>query len=66
MTVPIERIRQLLGPAAEGKSDEQLQRLADDLGNAASAFYDQIQDAWKRDPESVRWLVHAAQTGEYE
>ena len=46
MTIPIERVRALLGPEAEGKSDEQLQRLAEDLGNAASVFYDEVQAAW--------------------
>ncbi len=66
MTIPIERVRTLLGSEAQGKTDDQLQRLADDLGNAASAFYDEVQSAWKRDPESVRWLVHASQTGEVE
>jgi hypothetical protein len=66
MTMPIERVKSLLGPDAEGKTDEQLQRLAEDLGSAASAFYDEVQSAWKRDPDSVRWLVHASQTGESE
>jgi hypothetical protein len=66
MTLSIARCRELLGSDAEGKSDEQLQRLADELGKAASVFYDDIQAAWKRDPESVRWMVHASQTGETE
>lgn len=64
MTIPIERVRALLGPGAEGKTDAQLQHLAEDLGNAASAFYDEVQSAWKHDPESVRWLVHTQRTGE--
>jgi hypothetical protein len=66
LTIPIERIRALLGPEADGKTNEQLKHLAEDLDNAASTFYDQIQDAWKRDPESVRWIVHSIQTGEHE
>jgi len=66
MAVPIERVRSLLGPAAEGKTDEQLAELRDNLESAAGAFYEEIQTAWKRDPESVRWLVHAQQTGETE
>ena len=66
MTIPIERIRALLGPEADGKTDEQLQHLAENLGNAASTFYDEVQSAWKRDPESVRWIIHAQQTGEIE
>jgi hypothetical protein len=66
MALPIERIRALLGPKADGKTDEQLKSLGEDLGNAASTFYDEVQSAWKRDPESVRWLVHAQQTGEIE
>ncbi len=66
MTIPIDRIRTLLGPEANGKTDEQLQRLVEDLGNAASTFYDEVQAAWKRDPESVRWMVHASHTGEVE
>ena len=66
MAIPIERVRALLGREAEGKSDEELQRLAEALGNAASTFYDEVQSAWKRDPESVRWMVHASQTGEIE
>ena len=66
LTIPIERIRALLGPEADGKTDEQLQRLSDDLGNAASTFYDSVQDAWKRDPQSVHWLTHCVETGECE
>jgi hypothetical protein len=66
MAIPIERIRTLLGLDAEGKTDEQLQGLAEELGNAASTFYDEVQAAWKRDPESVRWMVHASHTGEIE
>lgn len=66
MALPVERIRELLGPEAEGKTDEQLGRLGESLGNAASAFYDNVQEAWKRDPDSVRWLVHASHTGEFE
>ncbi len=66
MTLPIERIRTLLGPEANGKTDEQLQTLAEGLEAVAGRFYDEVQTAWKRDPESVRWLVHASQTGESE
>jgi hypothetical protein len=66
MTIPIERVRALLGPEAEGKSDEQLQTLAEGLEAVASRFFDKVLEAWRRDPESVRWLVHAQQTGEIE
>lgn len=66
MTLPLERIRTLLGAEAEGKSDEQLEQLRNSLEAAAGTFHDEIQAAWKRDPESVRWLVHAHETGEYE
>ena len=66
MTIPIQRVRALLGPEAEGKTDEQLHRLAESLSDAARSFYDEVQSAWKRDPESVRWFVHAQQSGEIE
>ena len=66
MAISIERIRELLGPEAEGKSDEQLEALRDRLQFAVGRYYDAIQEAWKRDPDAVRWLVHAHQTGEYE
>jgi len=66
MTLSIERCRELLGPEAEGKTDEQLEALRDRLEDAAGRYYDAIQEAWKRDPESVRWAVHAHETGEVE
>jgi hypothetical protein len=66
MTIPIERIRELLGPEADGKTDEQIAELRDSLAMAAEQYWDAIQNAWKRDPESVRWLVHSVQTGEHE
>lgn len=66
MALPIERIRELLGPEGDGKTDAQLLLLGVELEAAAGGFYDEIQAAWKRDPESVRWLVHAQQTGEIE
>ncbi len=64
MTLPIGRCRELLGAEAEGKTDEQLQGLLEDLSRASAAFYDEIQAAWKRDPESVRWAVYTHQTGD--
>lgn len=66
MTLTIERCRELLGPEAEGKTDEQLQALVEELSRASAAFYDEIQAAWRRDPESVRWAVYSHQTGEVE
>lgn len=66
MTLPVERVREILGSQADGKSDAEIQRLAEGLDAAASRFYDDIQAAWKRDPESVRWLIHAHETGETE
>jgi len=66
VTISIERCRELLGSEADGKTDEQLQHFIDELDSASATFYDQIQEAWKRDPDSVRWFVHAQQTGESE
>jgi len=66
MPISVEQIRELLGAEAEGKSDEQLETLRDRLESAVGKYYDDVQDAWKRDPEAVRWLVHVHQTGEHE
>lgn len=66
MAISIERVRELLGSEAEGKTDEQVAALRDSLTGAAERYYDDIQRAWKHDPEAVRWLVYSVQTGEYE
>jgi hypothetical protein len=66
MALSIERVANLLGPDADGKTPEQLEQLRDELEAAAGAFYDEIEAAWKRDPEFVRWIVYAHQTGESE
>lgn len=66
MAISIERVRELLGAEAEGKTDEQIAQLRDSLSGAAERYYDTIQEQWRRDPDVVRWLVHSVQTGEYE
>jgi uncharacterized protein YukE len=66
MTIPIERIRELLGSDADGKTDEQIAQLRDSLIGAAERYYEAVQEQWRRDPEAVRWLAYSAQTGEYE
>jgi hypothetical protein len=66
MTVSIERIRELLGQDANGATDEQIAQLRDSLTAAAGQFFDDVQTDWRRDPESVRWFIHAAETRESE
>jgi hypothetical protein len=66
MTVSIERIRELLGQDENGATDEQLAKLRDGLTSVASLLFDDIREKWKEDPEIVRWLSHAAETGEIE
>jgi hypothetical protein len=66
MTVSIERIRELLGPTANGATDEQLEQLREGLTSVASHLFDDIREKWKEDPEIVRWLSYAAETGEIE
>lgn len=66
MTLPIERVGELLGAQAEGKTDEQIAALAEGLDAAATRFYEDVQTAFKHDPEGVRWLVYAHRTGDTE
>ena len=63
MPLSIQRVREILGTKANGKTDEQLRQLAEDLDAVAVQFYDDIQAAYKRDPEGARWLIHAHETG---
>jgi hypothetical protein len=64
MTLPIERVREILGSQADGMTDEQIAALAENLDTAATRFFEDVQAAHKRDPESVRWAIHAHETGE--
>jgi hypothetical protein len=66
MTLAIERVREILGSQADGKTDEQIAALAANLDTAATRFFEDVQEAYKRNPESVRWAIHAHETGESE
>lgn len=66
MTLSVSQCRELLGAEATGKSDAQIESMRDSLAFLANGLYDQLQADWKANPESVRWLAHAHDTGETE
>lgn len=59
MALSVAKCREILGVEAEGKTDEQLERVRDSIAVLANHLYDQVQADWKVDPESVRWLAYA-------
>jgi hypothetical protein len=57
--ITIEECRTLLGPDAEGRSDEDIAHLRDSLEDAAVLMYDEVARQAKADPESVCWVAYA-------
>lgn len=53
MTISIEEMRRILGPDADQKTDEQLERLRDGLIAIANETYDSLTQATAVDRESV-------------
>lgn len=59
MVLSVEKCREILGVEANGKTDEQIEKLHDSIAVLADQLYDQVQKDWKTNPESVRWLSYA-------
>jgi hypothetical protein len=55
----IEECRSILGADAEGRSDEEIERLRDALEGAAVVMYDEVAQKAQADPEGVRWMAYA-------
>jgi hypothetical protein len=64
--VSIEECRKLLGSAAESMTDTQVEAERDQMVALAHILFDQFTEEMKRDPERMRWLMHAHETGEIE
>lgn len=64
--VSIEECRKLLGSAAESMTDAQVESERDQMVALAHIVFDQFTEEGKRDPERMRWLLHAHETGEIE
>ena len=55
----VQECRDILGGAAAGRSDEQVERLRDSLTEIASMMYDEVARQAENEPESVRWAAYA-------
>jgi hypothetical protein len=64
MTLSVTQCREILGAEADGKSDEQIEKLHDSIAALANSLYDQVQAEWKANPESVRWAAYSHENGE--
>ena len=62
----IEECRRILGTLAEGMTDAEVAAERDHTELLAHAIFDQFAEERKRDPERMRWLLHAHNTGEAE
>lgn len=62
----VERCRELLGSVGEGMTDSQVEAERDHMETLAHALFDQFTAEMKRDPERMKWLLHAHETGEVE
>jgi hypothetical protein len=65
-SLSIEECRKLLGSAAENMTDAQIESERDQMVALAHIVFDQFTEEMKRDPERMRWMVHAHETGEIE
>jgi hypothetical protein len=62
----VKRCREILGVVAEPMSDAEVEAERDHMELLAHAIFDQFAAERKRDPERMRWLLHAHETGEAE
>lgn len=59
----VQECRDILGVEAEGKTNDQIERLRDSIAALANTMYDQIQTEWKANPDRVLWNADAHQHG---
>lgn len=59
----IEKCRSILGKAADGMTDEQIERERDHLAQLANLLFDQFAVESKRDPEAMKRLLDAHRNG---
>ena len=52
-TVSVEKCRELLGASADGKTDEEIEKLRDQLGVLANEMYDSLNQRAAVDRESI-------------
>ncbi|HMH13272.1 MAG TPA: hypothetical protein VK578_09205 [Edaphobacter sp.] len=61
----VEQCREILGIAAAHMTDAEVEAEREHTEALAHAIFDQFTAKMKRDPEGMRWLLHAHETGEY-
>ncbi len=62
----VSQCRELLGKVGEDMTDAQIEAERDHMEQLANVVYDQFKAEMKRNPERMRWLLHAHETGEAE
>jgi hypothetical protein len=60
----VEQCREILGDTAARLTDAEVEAERDHTEALAHAVFDQFTAEMKRDPEGMRWLLHAHETGE--
>lgn len=60
-TITTEECRRILGDTASGLSDEQIEKLRDDLARVAGTLYDEIARRAQTDDglDAIRWRAYA-------
>ena len=61
-----DRCREILGTVAANMTDAEVEAERDNMEAIANAVFDQFTAEMKRDPERMKWLMHAHVTGEIE
>lgn len=62
----VARCREILGHVADSMTDAEIEAERDDLADLANILIDQFTEEMKRNPEKMKWLLHAHATGETE
>ena len=60
-TITTEECRRILGDTASGLSEEQIEKLRDDLARVAGTLYDEIASRAQTDhgQDAIRWRAYA-------
>lgn len=59
----VEECRRILGASAENKTDAQIASDRDHMESLAHVMFDVFTSEMKRDPDAMRWLLYADETG---
>jgi hypothetical protein len=61
--ISVKECRRLLGASAAGKTDAQVTSDREQMESLAHAMFEVFTSEMKRDPDALRWLLYADETG---